>query len=81
MAAIKEDQLKNTSEFMTVLWKYLVKPYYNPEDGDEYWLKMFATINKISQKYCQTDKRLQMLLVGFENGLEKVWKDRNGRSN
>ena len=81
MAAIRDEQLKNTSEFMTVLWKYLVKPYYNPEDSDEYWQKMIDTINKISQRYCQTDRRLQMLLVGFETGIERVWKDKHGRGN
>ena len=64
---------------MNEFWKDFVKPFYNPEEGEDYWQGVFDKIDALSQKYCQTDVRLQKILIGFEQGIEGVLKIERGR--
>lgn len=80
MSAIRDDQLPNVSAFMNDFWKRLVKPCYNPEDGDSYWNDVFVRVEMLSKKYCQEDKRLQKILAAFALSLDAVRKEQNGRT-
>ena len=75
MSAINKNQLDNASAFMNAFWKLLVKEYYNPEESDAWWNDMIRTTGEIGHKYCENDKRLMKILIGFQNGLNEVWKD------
>lgn len=70
MSAIRKDQMDNASKFMNEFWKSLVKPYYNPDKNDEFWNETYETMADMSIKYCQDDKRLLHILIGFWTGLE-----------
>ena len=79
MSAITKEQLDNASAFMNSFWKFLVKEYYNPEESDAWWNDMIRKTSEIGHKYCENDKRLMKILVGFQNGLNEVWKDGHTR--
>ena len=71
MAAIKQNQLKDASEFMSAVWTELIKPFYNPEDTDEYWAKLVETENKLIRRFDLTNNRLLLeMMFGFTCGLE-----------
>ena len=71
MATIRKEQQKDASQFMKVFWNEIVKPYYNPEDSDEWWNKFLDRTTDIAKNYCGTDRRLHKILVGFAEGLEQ----------
>ena len=71
MSAIRPDQLDNTKKFMSEFWNSFVKPYYNPEKGDEYWDKTYEELCRLAEKYCKDDVRLLKMLLGFWDGLER----------
>ena len=75
MSAMSKDQLDVASKFMTAFWKEIVKPYYNPENTEEWWGHAIDGMDAFSKKYCADDKRLMKILVGFFNGLNEVYKD------
>ena len=78
MSAIRQDQLEVASKFMTAFWKEVIKPYYNPENTEEWWGHVIDHIDEFSQRYCKDDKRLMKMLTGFFNGLNEVYKDDRG---
>ena len=71
MSQINKDQLDNASKFMGAIWTELIKPFYNADKTDEYWLKL---INKEADLYERYDlgnnKQLLELMFGFTCGLE-----------
>lgn len=79
MGAIREDQKENASKFMNVFWTQLVKPYYNPENSEEWWTDFFNKLSKFGDEHCQNDKRLKGILFGFEKSLEEVYRDGKGK--
>lgn len=74
MSTIHADQLKNASEFMTKFWSEIVKPYYNPEDSDEWWTEFIDKCSRMSDKYGRTDKRISEMVLGFIKGVERTSK-------
>lgn len=79
MSAITKEQLDNASKFMNDFWQNLVKPYYNAEETDAWWSDVVYKTQEIGQKYCENDKRLMKILVGFHNGLSEIWREEHGR--
>lgn len=74
MAAIHKDHQKNASDFMNAFWQELVKPYYEPEQGQDYWGGMLDKANDLADRYCKDDKRLYKIILGFAEGLEQEAK-------
>ena len=71
MAEIRRDQLENASKFMSAFWEEMVKPFYNSEDADEYWLKLIDKGNELHDRFnLNGDDRLKEMLFGFCTGLE-----------
>ncbi len=71
MGSIRQDQKEYASKFMSEFWNDLVKPYYNPETGDDYWDATYKKLDDMSKKYCTNDERLFRILMGFWEGLER----------
>lgn len=76
MSAIREEQKQNVSAFMSEFWAGVVKPYYNPEDGDDYWMGFVEKTMKIAEQYGKYDKRIVEIVLGFIKGVEKVYKEK-----
>lgn len=71
MGAIREDQKENASKFMSALWNEFVKPYYNSEDTDEFWLGMMGKMNDLYNTYhLDENPQLCEMMMGFSCGLE-----------
>lgn len=69
---ISEEHQQNASQFMAAFWNELVKPYYEPENGADYWMQLMEVANTLSEKYCSKDKRLQNMIVAFIGGLQDI---------
>ena len=80
MSTIRQDQLEVASAFMTAFWKEIVKPYYNPEQTDDWWDALIVHMEDFNEKYSKGDKRLQKMLIGFCNGLNEVYMDGRGQA-
>ena len=77
MAGIRKDQLEDASKFMSALWNEIVKPYYNPEKDDEYWLGLIDKINNLYDRFgLDRNKKMSYMMMGFANGLETEYKGR-----
>lgn len=74
MSTIRQDQLEVASKFMTIFWKEVVKPFYNPENTEEWWGMLIDRMGKLNQEYCPNDIRLRKMMIGFFNGLNEVYK-------
>lgn len=71
MAKINENQLENAKQFMSVFWMDLVKPFYNAEDDDDYWMAIIDKANEIfSRFHLEDNHQLREMLFGFICGLE-----------
>ena len=75
MSAIRKDQMETASKFMTMFWKEIVKPYYNPEQTEAWWNDFIEKMKVFNDLYCHDDKRLTKMMAGFYNGLHEVYKD------
>ena len=75
MSAIREEQLPTASKFMTLFWKEIVKPYYNPEQSEAWWDDFIQKMSQIGDAYCLEDRRLMRILIGFCDGLQEVYRD------
>lgn len=72
MAAIKQNQLKDASEFMGAIWSELIKPFYNPENTDQYWSELVEKENELIRRFDLSEKNRLLLemMFGFTCGLE-----------
>ena len=74
MSALKKDQLPAVSQFMTLFWKEIVKPYYNPEQTESWWDYFINDLSRFGDTYCLEDKRLMKILLGFYEGVQEVYR-------
>lgn len=72
MSAIRDEQKQNVSAFMSEFWSGVVKPYYNPEERDEYWMPFVEKVMEIAKKYGNGDERIIGMVLGFLRGAEKM---------
>ena len=70
MAEIRKEQMEYASKFMTVIWKELIKPYYNGEESADWWGTVLDKANKIGAAYAHEDRRLVKMVSGFIAGVE-----------
>ena len=72
MSEIKDNQKEYASKFMSTIWNELIKPYYNAEDKDEWWVDMMDKANAVASRYGKADPRLTKMITGFIRGLEET---------
>lgn len=64
---VKKSDIPQEAEFMTEFW-IVVKKYYIPEEGDDYWKSAIDELTELSEKY--PTEFCKYIILGFLKYLE-----------
>lgn len=64
---VKKSDIPQEAEFMTEFW-IVVKKYYIPEEGDDYWKSAIDELTELSEKY--PTEFCKCIILGFVKYLE-----------
>ena len=76
MAQITEEQKAVVSKFMSAFWNELVKPYYNPEETDEYWESLIAKADDLEKRFGEDETPVRRMIFGFIGGVEQAYRSK-----
>lgn len=77
MSAITQEQSSRVGKFMTEFWKDEMKPFYNPEDSQEYWDELVKKTSEICEKYGKDDIRVAKMAMAYVAAVEAVHKEQD----